>query len=97
MADYLSPNNQLTIDDQKLIFQIRSQSNPLPANRGEPEPCVRGCGEVQNNCHIIQCIRLNPENKGDYNLLINGTLSEMKISLEQWKNNLKLIEAMDSF
>ena len=96
MSDYLCPNDQLTVDDQRLIFQIRSQSNPLPANRGDPQPCSRGCGEIQDNCHIIQCSMINKEDKGEYNLLINGTLHEMKRNLEQWKKNLSTIEAMDS-
>ena len=96
MSDYLCPNNQLTVDDQRLIFQIRSQSNPLPANRGEPQPCSRGCGEIQDNCHIVECSFLKKEEKRDYTLLINGTLHEMKNNLEIWKKNLTLIEAMDS-
>ena len=66
MSDYLCPNDQLTVDDQRLIFQIRSQSNPLPANRGDPQPCSRGCGEIQDNCHIIQCSMLNKEDQGEY-------------------------------
>ena len=76
---------QLTVDDQWLIFQIRSQLNPLPANRGEPQPCMRGCGDIQDNCHIIQCHGLDREDQGDYNLLINGNMHEMKTNLEQWQ------------
>ena len=29
-----SPNSQLTVEDQKEIFQIRSITNSLPSNRG---------------------------------------------------------------
>ena len=93
MSDYLCPNDQLTVEDQRLIFQIRSQSNPLPANRGEPQPCSRGCGEIQDNCHIVECSFLKKEEKRDYTLLINGILHETKNNLEQWKNYLKIIEA----
>ena len=96
MADYLSPNYHLATNDKRLIFQKRSQSNPLPANRGDPHPCVKGCGEVQDNCHIIQCSRLNEENKGDYYQLVNGNLHYMKTNLEKWKKNFTIIEAMDS-
>jgi hypothetical protein len=96
MSDYLCPNNQLTVDDQRLIFQIRNQSNPLPANRGDPQPCFRGCGEIQDNCHIVECSLLDKEERRDYNLIINGTFNEMKNNLEQWKKNLNIIEAMDS-
>ena len=73
-------------------MQFRSQSNPLPANSGEPQPCMKGCGDVHNNCHIIQCNAMNKENQGDYNLLINVTLHEMKNNLGQWKNKLIIFE-----
>ena len=84
------------MDDQRLIFQIRSQSNPLPANRGDPQPCFKGCGEIQDNCHIVEGSLLDKEDRRDYNLLINGTFHEMKNNLEQWKKNLNIIVAMDS-
>ena len=42
MADYLCPNNQLSVQDQRDLFQIRSRTNPLPANRGNPLLCVCG-------------------------------------------------------
>ena len=70
--------------------------NPFPANRGEPQPCMKGCGDMHNHCHIIQCSALDKEDQGDYNLLINGTLTEMKNNLEQWKKNLIIFETMDS-
>ena len=82
MSGYLCPNDQLTVEDQRLIFQIRSQSNPLHANRGDPQPCSRGCGKIRYVCHIIQCSILNKEDQWEYNLLINGTLHEMKTTLE---------------
>ena len=34
MADYLCHNNQLLVEDQIILFQIRTEINPLPANRG---------------------------------------------------------------
>ena len=36
MADYLCLNKQLSVQDQRDLFQIRSRTNPLPANRGNP-------------------------------------------------------------
>ena len=96
MADYLSPNDHLITDDQRQIFQIRIHSNPLLANRGDPQPCIKGCGEVQDNCHLIQCGRLNGENKGDYYQLVNGSVHEMKTNLEKWMKNFTIREAMDS-
>ena len=40
MADYLCPNSQLTVEDQKEIFQIRSMTNPLPSNQGDQNCAV---------------------------------------------------------
>ena len=35
IADYLCPTDKLSVEDQRHIFQIRSQINPLPSNKGE--------------------------------------------------------------
>ena len=96
MADYLCPNSQLTVEDQKEIFQIRSMTNPLPSNRGDAKLCSTGCGSMMENLHIYLCPVLNPENKGDLNKIINGTLQEMKEALSQWRENMKKIEYFDS-
>ena len=40
MADYLCPNNKLSVEDQKQINQIRSQINAIPSNRGEKTFCA---------------------------------------------------------
>ena len=99
MADYLCPNSQLTVQDQKDIFQIRSMTNPLPANRGDPKPCSIGCGDLMENPHIYLCPVLNEEPQGDINRLLNGTLNEMKLPLQQWRENMKKVDyfySMDS-
>ena len=96
MAEYLCPNNFLSVEDQREIFQIRSQTNALPANRGDPQPCLTGCGGILNNPHVFQCPIINKENIEDYDLLVNGTLNEMKNSLSHWKENLKKINSIDS-
>ena len=96
IADYLCPNNQLSVDDQVQIFQIRSQINPLPGNKGESEPCVTGCGEIMNNFHIFQCEILNTEEHTHIENLINGDIYEMKKTLNKWNKNVKKIEELTS-
>ena len=96
MADYLCPNSQLTVQDQKDIFQIRSMTNPLPSNRGDPQPCSTGCGDLMENPHIYICPVLNEEPQGDLNRLLNGTLHEMKLALQQWRENMKKVEYFES-
>ena len=83
MADYLCPNIQLSVEDQVQIFQIRSQINPLPANKGQSVPCVTGCGEIMNNYHIFQCVVLNPEEQTHIKKLINWNIYEMKNTEEE--------------
>ena len=88
------------MEDQVQIFQIRSQINPLPANKGESLPCIAGCGEIMNNFHIFQCEVFNPEEKTHIEKLINGDIYEMKQALNKWNQNLKKIEEItqqDSF
>ena len=96
MADYLCPNNQLGVEDQIQIFQIRSQINPLPSNKGLVVPCPTGCGETLNNSHIFQCVVLNPEEKTSIEKLINGDIYEMKKTLNTWNENIMKIEEITS-
>ena len=84
MADYLCPNSHLTVQEQRDIFEIRSMTNPLPSNRGDPKPCGTGCGEILEKCHIFLCQVLNIEAQVNIEHLLNGTLKEMKTALNQY-------------
>ena len=94
MADYLCPNSQLSVEDQKDVFQIRSRTNPLPAIRGDPHPCA--CGEVLENDHIFKCDIINSGKKTNLENLINGSLVEMKVNLTKWRENIEIIDLMNS-
>ena len=94
MADYLSPNNQLSVQDQRDLFQIRSRTNSLPANKGTPLPCV--CGADQDNYHILQCDIINPGEKIEIEDFINGSLSNMKTTLCQWRESMENLEILNS-
>ena len=48
------------------------------------------------NPHIYLCPVLNKEPQGDIDNLLNGTLYEMKLALQQWRENMKKIEYFDS-
>ena len=96
MTDYLCPNNLLSIEEQREIFQIRSQTNTLPANRGDPQLCPTGCGRILDNPHIVQCPEIITHFVGNYNLILNGTLQEKKNMLNQFKDSLKKIDIIDS-
>ena len=80
------------MDEQRQIFQIRSQINPLPSNKGMVVPCPTGCGETMNNSLIFQCVVMNPEEQTSIEKLINGDIYEMKNTIIRWNQNIMKIE-----
>ena len=72
------------------IFQISSRTNPLPANRGNPQLCL--CGEDQENYPIFQCDITNPGRKIELEIIINRSLLEMKTTLLQWRESIENLE-----
>ena len=53
LADYLCPNNILDLEEQRLLFHIRSETNSNPENVGRTEACQLICGEHYENHHIL--------------------------------------------
>ena len=97
MTDYLiSPNNLLSIEEQREIFQNQSQINTLPANAGDPQPCPTGCGRILDNPHIVQYPEINPHFVGNYDLILNGTLHKKENMLKNFKDSFKKIYIIDS-
>ena len=96
MADYLCPNNQLSVDEQVQIFKIRSQINPLQSNKGKVVPCITGCGKTMNNSHVFWCVVLNQEEQTSIEKLINGDIYEMKKTLNTCNQNVQKIEGIAS-
>ena len=65
---------QITVQDQKDIFQIRSMTNPLPSNRGNPNTCSTNCRDSIDNLHVLHCPDVNTEVKED---IENKTIEEI--------------------
>ena len=88
MADYLLPQANLSIEEQREIFSIRCRTNDMKANIGILEYCE--CKEVLNNSHIFKCKNLNTGEKiYDINYIMNGYTKEMKEHLKVWRENMK--------
>ena len=90
MQDYLLPQSNISLKDQREIFSIRCKTNPLGANRGIIEYCETKCGAVIDNAHIFQCPVLN-KNETSYNFetILNGCTYEKNKLLEVWRENMK--------
>ena len=94
MADYLLPQSNISLEDQREIFAIRCRTNPLGANRGIEEFCETQCGQILNNSHIFECNILNQNRKVlDIKKILNGYISEKKEMLIVWKQNMKRRES----
>ena len=66
MQDYLLPQSNIYLKDQREIFSIRCKTNPLGANRGIIEYCETKYGAIIDNAHIFQFPVLN-QNETSYN------------------------------
>ena len=88
MAEYLLPQTNMSIEDQRELFAIRCRTNDLGANRGIIENCE--CGKVLNNSHIFKCKNLNEDiQKYDIRFILNGYIEEKKEHLKIWRSNMK--------
>ena len=78
MANYICPNNYLSVENHRQFFEIIIRSNPLPSNRGVIQHCNSGFGEIMNNIHVFQCSVLNQDKLNIYyiEILTNGSLKK---------------------
>ena len=97
MADYLLPDNNLSIDDKRKLFKIRNGMTQIPSNfssRDNVFYCV--CGDRESMPHVYQCETLNKQNtKSDgesFNKIYNGNINEMIKVYRKFEENLKIRE-----
>jgi hypothetical protein len=97
MAEYLLPEANFSLKDQRELFSIRCRTNLMPANRGIVEYCKTNCGEIMNNCHIFQCTNLN-KNELEYNMdkILNGFNAEKRNHLKKWRENILKLDNITS-
>ena len=80
MADYLLPQANISLEDQREIFSIRCRTTQ--------------CGKILNNAHIFQRNILNNNRQdGEMRKILNGYISEKKAMLTIWRENMKRRES----
>ena len=94
MADY--PNTKFSVEDQRQIFQIRSQINPLLSNRGEKTYCTTRCGQLLDNSQILQCKVMNQGEENNIEDLTNRDINTMKTLLIKWNIGIKKMEEIST-
>ena len=96
MAEYLLPNDNLTIEEQRTIFSIRNRMvNDIPANfsskKENTAKCT--CGESEDMEHVYNCKYLNIEEPAEeYLKIFSGNTREQKTVLQRFEMNLSIRE-----
>ena len=79
MEEYLLPQENITIQDQRNKYAIRCCTNSLGANRRITEYCETKCGNISNNAHIFSFPVINiGQEKYEYEAILNGCTLEKK-------------------
>ena len=81
IQDYLKPCANITIEEQRYLFSLRSEMNPLKANFSQNRNitrtfCIEKCSVELNNEHLVWCQYLNKDSEYKYEDLLNGSLKD---------------------
>ena len=92
MSDYLLPNDELSIEEQRQIFEMRNKMSNIPSNYSSENKnsskCV--CNEKEDMEHIYYCSYLNKEMTNvNYEEVYGENISEMKIILQRFEQNME--------
>ena len=92
MSEYLFPNEQLSIEDQRNVFDMRNNMTNIPSNfKSEKEnttTCI--CGEKENMIHIYNCEKLNTEKPREkYENIFGNNVKKIRYVLQRFNENLK--------
>ena len=90
LADYLQPDCQLSVEDKRLMFSLRTEMNEIPSNYGTQTNCIAGCNTILTNIHIFRCEILNNKqtNNLDYTYILNGNINQQIEVLKHMKANI---------
>ena len=96
MAQYLQPNDQLQISEQKKIFEMRNKMTNIPANFPRTtkfeNKCI--CEHNENMEHIFYCTKLNnTEIRVKYENVYQENINKMKTILHRFKKNMQSLKA----
>ena len=91
MSEYLLPNEQLSIDDQRNIFAMRNKMSDIPSNFTSEEKntfkCC--CGTKEEMEHIYYCKYLNKEKtEVNYDEIFGENLNNLKWISRRFEHNL---------
>ena len=92
MAEYLLPNGELTISEQRYFFAIRNRMIKIENNfAGKKIKTTCRCGETEDMKHIYSCQIYNIKNEDElcYENISEEDVKKMKIIYEKFMNNFE--------
>ena len=94
MAEYLLPNDELSITEKRYIFSMRNRMINIENNfRGKMEKKTCICGEYEDMNHIYSCkIKNSQIEKVPYKMIFGNDIKQMKIISERFR---KIFEEKD--
>ena len=93
MAEYLLPNEQLSVEEKRNIFEIRNRMTNIPSNFTTGKNmnmiyCI--CGEKENMTHIYYCQKLNSkEPETNFEKIYGENLKEIENIEKRFRKNMK--------
>ena len=93
MAEYLLPNDELTISEQRYVFSIRNRM--IRINDNYPENTNKStcmCGKIEDMKHIYCCKIYNNENEEqeqEYEMIFENNVRKIKKIYEKFKKNFE--------
>ena len=92
MSEYLFPNEEYTISEQKNIFEIRNNMTDIPSNFCSKENNISKCfcNEKEDIEHIYYCVLLNKEHHEiKFEQIYSDNLSEQKKVMNRFEKNME--------
>ena len=99
MAEYLLPNDEVSISEQRYIFSIRNRMIKIENNyRGTKNKITCFCGEFEDMNHIYDCkmFDIKNEERLPYENIFGEDLKKMKIIYERFRKNFEKRENENS-
>ena len=92
ISEYLLPNDELTIDDQRYLFAMRNGMVDIPSNfvskENNTSKCY--CGQLEDMEHLYYCKYLNNEEpEVKYEQLFCGSLCEQSKIIRRFEHNVE--------
>ena len=93
MAEYLLPNEELSIEEQRNVFEIRNMMTNIPSNfKNEKNMKVINCvcGEKENMTHVYNCQKLNnTEPETNFEKIFGENIREIRNIEKRFRKNMK--------